>query len=157
MRHHLETHQDKVPMHTFHQVGQYQSSLERQIQESILIDTFGCDNILNGKGEWGANLVPRPLFEDENQTRLNRNRNKPELEPKPDSGSGPKNPMPTSRLENLFQEQLSQRRKKRRLVHAENQNENQKENQKPEGVQVQVQNQFSHSIMNRKTGHEQES
>ena len=45
-----------------------------------MIDDYPCDNILNGKGEWGANLVPRPRFEDGNMAatpgnnaRLNRN------------------------------------------------------------------------------------
>ena len=38
---------------------------------------FECDNILNGKGEWGANIVPRPQFENvERIFTINRNNNR---------------------------------------------------------------------------------
>ena len=60
IRHHKEFHEtDKDPMFTFHWVAGYGTSIERQIRESLLIDTYKCNNIVNGKGEWGANLVPR--------------------------------------------------------------------------------------------------
>ena len=60
-------------------MNSYMTSIERQIRESLYIEHTDCDIIMNGKGEWGANLVPRANFNPENPTfgnninsRLNR-------------------------------------------------------------------------------------
>ena len=117
------------------------SALERQIRESIAIETFPCKNILNGKGEWGTNLIPRARFDEpessclnqnqnfgQNQnwkTRLNRNHNiQPDLRQKPDAR--PDQKMSSSSFEN----QLFQRKKRRRLEQEqENQMEPESQNQ----------------------------
>ena len=50
-------------LYTFHLMGSYTTSIERQIRESLAIENEICDNILNGKGEWVVNIVPRANFE----------------------------------------------------------------------------------------------
>ena len=111
-------------------MGKYQTALERQIRESILIETFVCDNVLNGKGEWGANLVPRAMFGDcetqnqnqnpgpgpgQNQTRLNRNRKPDDLNPNQNEPETPNNQNQNQILSD-FDSQIKQRRKKRRML-----------------------------------------
>ena len=76
IRHHEESHPGTEPLFTFHHMGTFMSSIERQIRESITIENFTCDNILNGKGEWGENLVPQASFgtsETKQSMKLNRN------------------------------------------------------------------------------------
>ena len=119
---HIETHPDTQAMFTFHQIGQCRSSLERQIHESLMIDYYKCDNILNGKGEWGANLVLMTRLSDNDDylghpTRLNRNRHQT---PGSQSQSQSQSHQIVSQMhqnasKSIFETQLSQRRKKRRL------------------------------------------
>ena len=40
-------------------LGRHKSSLERQIKEALAIERIECDLIMNGKAEWGLNLIPR--------------------------------------------------------------------------------------------------
>ena len=130
VRHHLEVHGNALePRFTLHQMGQYQTSLEHKIRESIAIETFECNTILNGRGEWGANLVPRARFQDDlvaqnqNPARLNRTRNKPdETSPNPEN----QNHEQDQNLNlNALENQLKQRRKRRKV-------EKETRNQKPD-------------------------
>ena len=73
-RHSNEMHPGASPLFTFHYEATYATSLERQIRESLVIESSECDIPLNGKGEWGTNIVPRANFEDPYKTfKLNRN------------------------------------------------------------------------------------
>ena len=53
IRHSMENHPGEEPMYTFHYRASYMTSCERQIREAILIEEIECNQILNGKGEWG--------------------------------------------------------------------------------------------------------
>ena len=64
VRHTMEQHAGLLPAYTFHYHSSHMSSTERQIKESIKIEDYECDFILNSKGEWGTNLVPRPRFDE---------------------------------------------------------------------------------------------
>ena len=115
-------------MYTFHQMGQYKTSLERQIRESLIIDSYDCDNVLNGKGEWGHNLVPRARFDETDgpqftKTRLNRNRpdsiENSRQNASQDASEETGNNQETDISASHFENQLSQRRKKRKQMNAE--------------------------------------
>ena len=125
VRHHNETHAGTHPMFTYHHMGSYMTSLERQIWESLHIESYPCQNILNGKGEWGANLVPRAQYDEPEQPDrptfqvLNRTRNQnTNQKPKPDSRP--------DKTATAFDSQLYQRKKRRRQELGE------LESQKPE-------------------------
>ena len=135
VRHHDETHLGSEPMFTFHQMGQYNTSLERQIRESWLIENYECTNILNGKGEWGTNLVPRARFTDENPNiRLNRNRTiqdsieigrQDASHLSSDASQDASHASHTNASDSNFDMQLSQRRKRRRILNEENRRQHQ--------------------------------
>ena len=46
------------PEYSYRVLKSHKTSFERQIWEGILINNEKCDNKLNGKGEWGINLIP---------------------------------------------------------------------------------------------------
>ena len=69
-------HHGEDAMFTFHYISSYMTSLERQIRESLEIDSYKCDNILNGKGEWGCNLVPRASYSENSNKNLHHNLNR---------------------------------------------------------------------------------
>ena len=52
---------------SFHLISRHRTALERQIWESLYIENEECDDLLNGKGEWGLNILPRlkPTPEDD--------------------------------------------------------------------------------------------
>ena len=120
IRHHTEFHSDRVPLFTFHHLASYQTATERQIRESIYIDTYKCDNILNGKGEWGSNLIPRAKFEDDTgnktSTKLNRNSNTPQSV----ANATPLATETETERQNNFEMSYTQRRKRKRLEEREN-------------------------------------
>ena len=70
------------PSFSFHLISKHRTALERQIWESLYIEHEECDELLNGKGEWGLNILPRlkptpendPLNFDlpEDETKSNR-------------------------------------------------------------------------------------
>ena len=76
-----------------------------------MIDTYECTNILNGKGEWGANLLPRALFdtEIEQNTCLQLNRQRKHIGRQGNTSETQETP-----TRSLFDYQLSQRKKRRR-------------------------------------------
>ena len=71
VRHWNESHSDSQnpPNYSYEVMAQYKSSLQRQLMEALLIEREQCDNIMNGKGEWGINLVPRLKVDDESEYR----------------------------------------------------------------------------------------
>ena len=120
VRHHDEQHPLATPMFTYQYVATHQTSLERQIKESLLIESYPCDNVLNGKGEWGANLVPRASFSEAtagniaHTRRLNRignmSNNTQNLNHNTDKSSV------QNEKENEFNMQFRQRKRKRREI-----------------------------------------
>ena len=119
VRHSHEMHPGASPLFTFHLIGNYKTSIERQIRESLAIENTKCDNILNGKGEWGMNIVPRAIFEPAkdvlNQPKLNRKCTNPKtnaakLDKDSDSDS------------DNFAQQFSQRKRKRKMQRDQEQN-----------------------------------
>ena len=63
VKHWKEHHQEMAnpPEFSYHLVGKHHSAMERQIKEGLLIESESnqCDLLMNGKGEWGINVVPR--------------------------------------------------------------------------------------------------
>ena len=51
--------QDDPPKFSYNLVVTYKTAIERQIMEAIAIEDENRDQILNGKGEWGTNHLPR--------------------------------------------------------------------------------------------------
>ena len=106
------------PAFTFHFKASYASSLERQIREALAIENEACDNILNGKGEWGINLIPRPSYGDARNV-LNRKGNVPLNSQTPQGASreparAPKKAQQPPPLVS-FESQYTARRKRRRI------------------------------------------
>ena len=63
VKHWLECHPESKtpPEYSYHLLGKHRSAVERQIKEGLAIEKESreADNLLNGKGEWGLNVVPR--------------------------------------------------------------------------------------------------
>ena len=61
VRHWQEWHPELEgpPEFSYHLLGTHKSALERQIKEALAVEMTVCDVIMNGKGEWGQNLIPR--------------------------------------------------------------------------------------------------
>ena len=61
VRHWQEWHpgSDEPPEFSYHLLGTHRSALERQIKEALAVEMTECNIIMNGKGEWGRNLIPR--------------------------------------------------------------------------------------------------
>ena len=58
-KHQLNDHKGQDHNFTFKVHQSYKSSLERQIRETILIDSEDPEAKLNSKDEWGLNSIPR--------------------------------------------------------------------------------------------------
>ena len=69
VKHWDECHSNRkeAPIYSFEVIGTFRSSLERQIQEALTIENEECDRIINSKGEWGRNLIPRLVNKEENE------------------------------------------------------------------------------------------
>ena len=65
VRHHQEQHEGLEPNYSFRFMKQHKTSLERQISEGLLIESTEADFILNSKGEWGCNSIPRGNYSSE--------------------------------------------------------------------------------------------
>ena len=61
--------QEDPPKFSYHLISRHRSALERQIWESLYIENEECDILLNGKGEWGLNIVPRLKTDKENDPK----------------------------------------------------------------------------------------
>ena len=63
VKHWLECHPESKtpPEYSYHLLGKHRSAVERQIKEGLAIkkESREAYNLLNGKGEWGLNVVPR--------------------------------------------------------------------------------------------------
>ena len=108
---HPENHQE--PDFIVKKVGAYLSSTERQIREAIRIDMAQYDHLMNSKGEWGQNAIPRQrttlndeLWEKPNPGKDNQDEQQGGANPP----NGDKKRVPPP--EGLFEQQYSQRRKR---------------------------------------------
>ena len=65
-RHWIHEHPDlqEPPEYSFEVIKKHRTSLERQLNEALTIDQEDCDLLLNAKGEWGFNLIPKLETED---------------------------------------------------------------------------------------------
>ena len=90
-------------------MGTFKSAIQRQITEAILIENQDQTTIINGKGEWGTNKVPRYILTFENQV----------LEvseaPQPVPDPNTKRRISTAAGDDAFNNQYSQRMKRIRL------------------------------------------
>ena len=61
VRHWKDQHpnSEEPPKFNYTLLKRHKTCLERQIFEALTIETIECHNIMNGKGEWGRNLIPR--------------------------------------------------------------------------------------------------
>ena len=119
VKHHLEHHSDREPHFTFHFVASYQSSLERQIRESLAIENINCDIPMNLKGEWGGNNIPRATYEATDKPTFNipiQHRQHSEQQ----TSATQDQKATTSSLQATFH----QRKKRKRELQNENVNEN---------------------------------
>ena len=65
VKHWKNDHQNEKPNFQFEVVKAFRSSLERQINEAILIELEDNNNLLNSKAEWGSNRIPRLILDPE--------------------------------------------------------------------------------------------
>ena len=61
MKHWQAVHRDKddPPGFNYKVIGTHKSAIGRQITEAIWIENTSNEFLMNGKGEWGQNHVPR--------------------------------------------------------------------------------------------------
>ena len=63
VKHWVDHHPDlkSPPQFSYHLIGKHMSAVERQIKECLIIEKESrlVDNLFNGKGELGMNVVPR--------------------------------------------------------------------------------------------------
>ena len=114
-RHAIEFHpemEEEKPVFTYEVIRSYKTSLARQLDEALLIEREECTTIMNTKGEWGINLVPRLVTED----------NSGFLKQKPEdkSSTSAKRPPPESREVSHFENQFKQRKKRKKLAQDDN-------------------------------------
>ena len=109
VRHWKDVHNDSKspPNYSYEVVAQFRSSLQRQLMEALLIEREKCDTILNGKGEWGINLVPRLTVEDESEFKRVKVLNRTDKRDRAKTDE--------TETETDFNSQLSQRRKRKKL------------------------------------------
>ena len=116
MQHCLEQHKGVLPRYTFHYMNSYQTSLERQIRESLQIENFPCNTIINNKGEWGSNLIPRALSHLESNLPGNKTSGRWQQgsEGVGNTSSPGNNDQDPQQNASSFSEQYTQRKKRRR-------------------------------------------
>ena len=109
-------HPGCTPLFTFHYKKSFLTSLERQISESLAIEGNGGDIPLNGKGEWGLNIIPRANYETEREITFKLNRNQRHNVNNVANCNKVKSASETASetVYTHFESQLSQRRKRRR-------------------------------------------
>ena len=63
------------PRYSYHLIGKHMSATERQIKEGLAIERESreVDNLLNGEGEWGINIVPRLQSENDRLGKIEEN------------------------------------------------------------------------------------
>ena len=107
-KHAIEFHpemEEEKPVFTYEVISSYKSSLARQLREALLIEREECTTIMNTKGEWGINLVPRLVTED-NSSFLKQ-------KPEEKSSTSAKRPPPDSREVSHLKISLRRERKGR--------------------------------------------
>ena len=60
-KHWLEAHKDleNPPKYQFKVLGSYLTAIQRQISEGLAIESHDPETLINGKGEYGSNRIPR--------------------------------------------------------------------------------------------------
>ena len=60
-KHWLNSHKDleNPPNYKYQIVGSHLTAIQRQITEGLTIESFDPDHLINGKGEYGSNKIPR--------------------------------------------------------------------------------------------------
>ena len=112
---------EEPPGYAVKVLSSHGSATERQITEALLIEKGDYHNILNSKAEWGRNSIPRQrtVFEDciEPQTEpVNRGTKRGIIGGDEKRGT---NSAPRSGAEIDFQNQFSQRKRRRRIEQKE--------------------------------------
>ena len=113
MKHHSEMHSDREPLFTFHFVSSFMSSIERRIKEGLAIERMDYDIVMNNKGEWGTNVIPRPTFEG-NNVAINATQAGNTATSFGNTAVRKHNPQNAETQEGTFEGQFHQRKKKRR-------------------------------------------
>ena len=111
VRHWFEDHStmEEPPEYKFELKMRCRTSLQRQIMEAIFINSEPCDLILNGRGEWGINIIPR-LAPTENGELVN-----PQIEPGPKRKTSPNTTDGKPQLLSEFDSQFSMRKKRAKI------------------------------------------
>ena len=91
MKHWQECHGEKEWSYEMKLVGSHKTPLPRQIMEGHLISTFEGHEILNRKGEWGENLPPKLVVEDQRDGRGATENKGPNLQIPDDAKRKPQN------------------------------------------------------------------
>ena len=75
VKHWQENHREleEPPDYKYQLISSHRTATERQIWESLYIENEKCDILLNGKGEWGLNVLPRLKTEDDQLTNTGSN------------------------------------------------------------------------------------
>ena len=115
--------QDDPPKFSYNLVGTYRTAIERQIMEAIAIEDETCDQILNGKGEWGTNHLPRLKLTINNEViQTQEEVGAPQLQVRAPPPPPPRGQERQAELrqdeadEDNFKNQYTQRKKKLRLA-----------------------------------------
>ena len=102
------------PSFYFHLISKHRTALERQIWESLYIEHEECDELLNGKGEWGLNILPRLKPTPENDPlNLDLQNDEPKSKRKCIEINTPEEAS-TNACKDLFSSQFTQRKKARK-------------------------------------------
>ena len=71
VEHSLEAHADRVASFQMEVVSFHKTNLMRQATEAIRIQMMEGGNILNRRGEWGQNLPPKLVVDDQTGDMIN--------------------------------------------------------------------------------------
>ena len=137
VNHQNEDHQGQEPSFIFKLDRGHRSTIGRQISEALLIQTEPRDKILNTKSEWGFNFLPQQITttRDENtDTSVPSRDNSKQIGQDPskvqlkvqmgneaNQSASPSKPIqrPEPSLEEQFNDQFQQRKKRTRLMKSE--------------------------------------
>ena len=84
VQHNIEDHPEQDPEFSMRLVKTHTRPMQRQIHESVLIDNFKGDVILNRKGEWGSNLADKLTVGDNDHETGGK---RPRLDPRIQGGN----------------------------------------------------------------------
>ena len=101
------------PDFQFRLLGRHNTSLERQLKEALLIENENPNTVMNKKGEWGINLVPRLALEDQGEP-LSRKRQQEERDGDTEGRNPAQRNDDDKEKDNPFEEQYKQRKRRRK-------------------------------------------